>query len=479
MSSSRREFLRRSASIAGLAALPALRAWAADDTADVIVIGAGLSGLVAAIELERAGHRVLVLEGRDRVGGRILTFSGTQGAPEAGGSIIYGDYQRLIALAERLGVVLEDQVPRLSRHASYTLVLDGKPVSRQEWPDSPRNPFPPALREMMPWQYVPTLTSQENPLESLEGWYAPANAPHDVSMRDFLRAQGATDDIIRLAYDTIPTYGMDARDVSALMMAYVSAFTKLQKTARPVMLQARDGNQRLPEAMARLLRSEIRFGRRVVAIEQEDDRVTVRTRDDGRYHAKAVICALPFSTLREIDLEPGLKGVQAKAVRTLPHQPVHQVSLRASRPFWEADGMEPSMWTDSRIGRVSAIYRGAGVDEVSSLVVSAFGPAARYLDRLGPEDAARYVVAEIERMRPAAKGALTVTGQHSWSRDAFAGGAWAYFHPGTVTRFLPDMFAPSGRVHFCGEQTAAASRGMEGALESGERAARAVIRQLS
>jgi monoamine oxidase len=479
MTTSRRAFLYRSASLAGLAALPALRAWAADDAADVIVIGAGLSGLMAAIELERAGHQVLVLEGRDRVGGKVLTFSGTQGVPEAGGNIIYGDYQRLIALAGRLGVELEDQVPRLSRHAGYTLVLDGKPVSRREWPDSPRNPFPPALREMMPWQYVPTLTSQENPLESLDGWYAPENAPIDVSMRDFLRAQGATDDIIRLAYDTIPTYGMNARDVSALMMAYVSAFTKLQKSARPVMLQARGGNQRLPEAMAKLLRKEIRFGQRVVAVRQEPGRVTVHTRDGGRYEAKAAVCALPFATLREIDLDPGTTGVQAKAIRTLPHQPIYQVALHAAKPFWEADGMEPSMWTDSHLGRVSAIYHGADADEVSSLVVSAFGPAAQHLDRLGAEGAARYVVAEIERIRPAARGVLSVTGLHSWTRDPFAGGAWAYFHPGTVTRFLPGMFAPSGRVHFCGEQTSVTSRGMEGALETGERAARAVARQLA
>ena len=479
MTTTRREFLRRSASVAGLSALPSLRAWAADDTADVVVIGAGLSGLMAAIELERAGHEVLVLEARDRVGGKVLTFPDTRGAPEAGGNIVYGDYQRLLALAERLGVELEDQVPRLSRHAGYTLVLDGKPVSRREWPDSPRNPFPPALREMMPWQYVPTLTSQENPLDTLDGWYAPANAPLDVSMRDFLRAQGATDDIIRLAYDTIPTYGMHARDVSALMMAYVSAFTKLQKNARPVMLQARGGNQRLPEAMAKQLRNEIRFAQVVVAVRQDTGRIIVRTRGGGRYEAKAVICALPFATLREIDLYPAVTGIQARAIRTLPHQSIHQIALHAAKPFWEVDGMEPSMWTDSSLGRVSAIYHGAGADEVSSLVVSAFGPAALHLDRLGPEGAARYAVAEIERMRPAARGALTVTGQHSWTRDPFSGGAWAYFHPGTVTSFLPAMFTPSGRVHFCGEQTSVNSRGMEGALETGERAARAVAAQLA
>lgn len=480
MTTTRREFLRRSATVSALAALPPWsRAWSVEDSADVVVIGAGLSGLMAAIDLEQAGFKVVVLEGRDRVGGKVLTFSDTRGAPEAGANIIYGDYRRLMALAERMGIELEDQVPRLARHVGYTLVLDGKPVARRDWPDSPRNPFPPALREMMPWQYVPMLTSQENPLESIDQWYAPDKSPLDVSMRDFLRGQGATDDIIRLTYDTIPTYGMNARDVSALMMAYVSAFTTLQKNVKPVMLQARGGNQRIPEAMARLLRSEVRFGQVVKGVRAGASDVEVHTSGGARYKAKAAICALPFATLRDVRLEPGLAGVQARAVRTLPHQPIFQVALHSSRAFWEADGMEPSMWTDSHLGRVAAIYHGANDDEVSSLVVSAYGPAAHHLDRLGGADAARYVVAEIERMRPAARGALTVTGQHSWTRDPFSGGAWAYFHPGTVTKFLPAMFAPRGRVHFCGEQTAVNARGMEGALETGERAARAVAAQLA
>jgi monoamine oxidase len=479
MATTRRDFLRGTAAVAGLSALPQWRAWSASDVADVIVVGAGLSGLMAALELERAGCSVLVLEGRDRVGGKVLTFSGTQGAPEAGGNIIYGDYRRLLDVAQALGVELEDQVPRLARHVGYTLVLDGKPVSRKDWPDSPRNPFPPALREMMPWQYVPMLTSQENPLKSTAGWYAPDKAPLDVSMREFLRTQGATDAIIDLAYDTIPTYGMNAKDVSALMMAYVSAYTSTQKNVRPVMYQARGGNQRIPEAMARKVRGEVRFDQTVKAIAATATGVEVHTAGGGRYAGRACVCALPFATLRAVDLEPSLTGVQARAVRTLPHQAIHQLALQVDRPFWEADGMEPSMWTDSHLGRVSAIYHGAGADEVSSLLVSAFGPAAVHLDRLGREGAARYVVAEIERMRPAAKGALSVSAQHSWTRDPFAGGAWAYFHPGTVTKFLPAMNAPSGRVHFCGEQTALGARGMEGALESGERAARAVVAQLA
>jgi monoamine oxidase len=478
MTLSRRDFLLHSGALTGATLLAGRRAWSAEDTADVIVIGAGLSGLQAAWALEQKGFKVLVLEGRDRVGGRVFTFGNVQGVPEAGGNIIYGDYRRLMDVATRVAVPLEDQVPRLSKHSKYTLVLDGRPMSRSQWVDSPRNPFPPALREMMPWQYVPLVTSQENPLTSIEGWYEAKNAPFDVSMRDFLRKQGATEPMIELAYDTIPTYGLNAKDISALMMAYVSAFTAAQKSAKPVMLQARGGNQNIPIAMAAQLQQPVRFNQTVKSVETTAAGVSVRTANGARYSARAVVCAVPFTTLRRIDLRPDLAGVQERAVKSLPYQPIHQLALQVSRPFWEDDGLEPSMWTDS-IGRVSAIYHEAKDDQVSSLVVSAFGLGARRLDRLGKEGSARYVVAQIEQMRPAARGALQVTGQHSWEQDPFAGGAWAYFNPGTVTRFLPAMFQPRGRVHFCGEHTSVRARGMEGAIESGERAAGAVAQQLA
>jgi monoamine oxidase len=475
----RRELILHAGILAGATLVAGRRAWASEGAADVIVIGAGLAGLHAAWTLEQKGLKVIVLEGRDRVGGRVLSFTQAQGAPEAGGNIIYGDYRRTMEIAKRVGVTLEDQVPRLAKHSKFTLVLDGKPVSRDEWKDSPRNPFPPALREMMPWQYVPLVTSQENPLTSIEGWYDAKNAAFDISMRDFLRKQGATDPMIALAYDTIPTYGINARDISALMMAYVSAFTAAQKSAKPVMLQAQGGNSHLPKAMAAQLREPVRLNQTVKAIEATGAGVTVRTNSGARYSAKAVVCAVPFTTLRRIDLRPDLHGMQERAVKTLPYQPIHQVALQVTRPFWEQDEMEPSMWTDSPIGRVSAIYHESDEARVSSLLVSAFGQGARHLDRLGREGSARYVVAQIERMRPAAKGALQVIDQHSWEQDPFAGGAWSYFNPGTVTKFLPAMLQPQGRVHFCGEHTSVTARGMEGALESGERAADAVVAQLA
>lgn len=479
MPSTRRQFLARSAAAAALTALPGRRAWSATDTADVIVIGAGLAGLNAALRLEKAGFRVLVLEGRDRVGGKILTFPGVNAPSEAGGRSIFGDYRRLMETAKDCGIEIEDQVPRLMKHVDFTLVLDGQPMSKDEWIDSPRNPFPGHVKELMPWQFAPLAIHQGNPLTKVEGWYAPANAPLDVSLHDFLRAQGASDAAIRLAYDATPTYGRNARDVSALMMAFVERFEDAQRKVKPALYEAKGGNQLIPGAMAGRLKAAVRLGQTVTAIASHHSGVQVHTRDGLRYEARAAICALPFSTLRKVRLEPRLSGAQARAVRTLPHQLIYQTAIHVSRPYWEQDGLTPSMWTNDAMGRVSAIYRGATDDEVSSLLVTSYGDGAAHLDRLGDDGAARYVVSRIEQMRPAAKGALAVVAQQSWIRDPFSAGAWGYFHPGTVTKFLPAMFQPQGRVHFCGEQTAVESRGMEGAMESGERAANEVLARLS
>jgi monoamine oxidase len=97
---------------------------------------------------------------------------------------------------------------------------------------------------------------------------------------------------------------------------------------------------------------------------------------------------------------------------------------------------------------------------------------------MGPADAQAWVIREIERLRPAAKGALEAGGFHSWWLDPHNAGDWAIFGPGQVQGLLPSMAKPHGRIHFCGEHTATMNRGMEGAMESAERVAIEVLGRL-
>jgi monoamine oxidase len=188
-----------------------------------------------------------------------------------------------------------------------------------------------------------------------------------------------------------------------------------------------------------------------------------------------VICALPFATLRHVKLDPVLTGVQAEAVATIPHQAISMAFLRVKSPFWEKDKLSPSMWTDGMAGTILAQRFGATDEEVTGLVATARGTRAGYWDRLGREAALARIIAEIETIRPAAKGQLIGAAYHSWAMEPFNAGDWAYFGPGQVTRFANAMSAPAGRVHFCGEHTATGNRGLEGALESSERVALEVL----
>jgi monoamine oxidase len=136
------------------------------------------------------------------------------------------------------------------------------------------------------------------------------------------------------------------------------------------------------------------------------------------------------------------------------------------------------MWSDGISGSILANRDLENPARVTTLTVWCSAGTARYLDRFPVAEAGRMIIADIERLRPAARGALQMAAVHSWERDPFAGGTWAIFGPGQVNEFVRSMAVPHGRLFFCGEHTAIASRGMEAALESAERASLEVLAAL-
>ncbi|MEJ6009781.1 NAD(P)/FAD-dependent oxidoreductase [Novosphingobium aquae] len=442
---------------------------------DVVVLGAGASGLQAAWMLEQQGLKVKVLEGRNRVGGRIATLMDQPGYPEMGFNSMADGYGRGFDAAERAGVELVEVGARYRLGKPPMLWLNGKPMTREDWAKFPGNPFPDALKTTMPGELVAKLIGQKNRLADWTAWNDPASAKLDISLRDFLKAQGLSDEAIRLGNDVSPYYGTTAADVSALMLEYNDGFVKAQFAAGPRSMAVKGGNIKLAEGMAKLLKGDVLLGKEVIAITSSATSATVYCRDGSQFTARKVVCSLPFSTLRKVKILPGLKGPQAQAVASLPYQPLSMVFLTATAPFWDEDGLAPGMWTDGMAGNLMPQRFGASPDEITGFIAQARGGLANTWDAMGRDAVFAAVTGAIETMRPSTKGKLRAAEFFSWKNEGFNLGDWAYFGPGHISGFVNHMAKPAGRVHFCGEHTATGARGLEGAFESAERVALEVL----
>jgi monoamine oxidase len=149
------------------------------------------------------------------------------------------------------------------------------------------------------------------------------------------------------------------------------------------------------------------------------------------------------------------------------------------KPFWEADGLSPSMWTNGPLGAVLAQRLPETMKQIDTLTVWCRGANSQFIDRFGVEDGKRIILDEFARLRPASKGLLEVAAVHSWMADPFSAGGWAIFEPGQVSAFQKAVAKPHQRLFFAGEHTSVGSRGMEGAFESSERVSLEVLDAIS
>ena len=442
------------------------------ENADVVVIGAGLSGLNAALNCQEQGAKVVVLEARNRAGGRVYTLDDVPGHPEAGGNGIGSGYARLIDRAKSLGVGLVDMRARTEFGTANTAIaLRGRLIDPAKWESDALNPYSGDTRRAPPWSVGFGALRPYQPLPEAAAWRDPAFAAHDVSVAELLSAKGWTPDALRLAFATNPSYGNSANDLSAMMWFHIFKNAELMSAAGPGSFAAAGGNQRIPDAMAKAVKSGVRYRSIVRRIASDASGVVVTLGDGSQVHAKVAAVALPASALRLIAIDPAPPRLQQAGIDTLPYNRVFQVHFVPTAKFWEKDGLPTAMWTDTLAGRLIGLRYGPDPKVYTSFVAFVSGFAADRLDRMDPAAASAAVLADLEAVRPAVKGALKPVKVWSWARDPFAGGAYACWAPGQVRLFANEMGKPHGRILFAGEHTAEVARGMEGAMESGERAA--------
>jgi len=475
-----RRGLLQTAAVVGAASTFTSKPLRAATESDVLVIGAGLAGLRAAHDLQDGGAKVQVIEGRNRAGGRVLSLTDIPGNPEAGGNGIGAGYGRMIDSAQRFGVELMNIAGVAPVVFQRELVLDGKIIKESEWENHPRNAFKGPMKKMMPWQPFPILMTTKNPLgKNYEDWYDPKSFGFDISMHEWFMQQGLDDAAIELAYNINCEHGASSHDVSALMVAFTYSWGNMQRDIEPrATYAAKGGNQAIPNAMAKALGDKVHYKKIVAGIRTDGNMAEAVCADGSVYKAKKIICSIPYAALRNVKIDPLVPGAHGRAIKTMGVQKLTQTHIVPKKPFWEDDGLKPGLWTDGITGNVMAQPFGSKPGEISSFTIWHRGWVADQIDRMPEAEAKKAVIAGIEAIRPSAKGKLEVRGFKSWQTDPFSCGDWAIWQPGQVRGFIQEISKPHGNVHFCGEHTAMSNRGMEGAMESGERAAQEVLQAL-
>ncbi|MEM6802751.1 MAG: NAD(P)/FAD-dependent oxidoreductase [Bacteroidota bacterium] len=447
--------------------------------ADVIIVGAGLSGLNAALILESYGYKALIVEATDRIGGRVHTAKEelVPGHPELGANGIGGGYARLIDAAQKYGVEIGPMRPRTEpRKGELLYALKGNLIKLEDWPNEAVNPFTgEANRKMSPSSNAWAVYAKLNPFpkNDLTAWRNSDYWDWDRSVHKVLTEAGFSEEAIQLAVETNASYGTTAKDTSVLMYFQILNFISQQSAANQGGGGAAiGGNQRIPEAMARAFAGDILQSSPVSTVNSEKDHVEVLLENGKTLRAPYALLTLPASALRRISLSPKLPPKQAKGITEIGYTPCAQYHFRLKRPYWEEDGLPPSMWTDELAGRFMALKNDPNnPDAFTSCVAYTNGKVALELDKMEKEIAFTAIMKGLENIRPSLKGAIEPAFHWTWSNNRFAGGAYAYWKPGQISEFANELAKPHQRIYFAGEHTASLSRGMEGAMESGERAA--------
>jgi monoamine oxidase len=441
---------------------------------DVVVLGAGLSGLHAALLLEEQGARVTVLEASDVVGGRMRTAM-LDGLPfELGASDVGGDYGRVIDTARRMNVGLS---PEPISIGDMSFSIGGELLRPEQWAASAANRTVGDERKVLPHVLETATMFRLNPFnDKADAWLDPATDVLDVPAARYLREHGVSDGAIGLI--DIATDYTSLADTSML-----SIFRDVARARRGGMRDpARAlygpggftrfsivrGCQRLPEAMAKELQSEVRLRKVVRSIASTASGVRAKCQDGSVYSADFVVCTIPFQTLKKIDISPPLPRPQAEAVAECAYGGTTHVILEATAPWWEADGFGPSMYTDGPLERIFALKNPDG--SIRHLRVWVNGDGAGRFDRLAAPDVGSFVIREIVRVRPAAAGKLKYRMHYSWGANPFINGHRHVFRPGQIARFGRQMDQPWQRIHFAGEHLRRAEFGLEAAMETAERA---------
>ena len=437
------------------------------------MIGAGLAGLYAADLLRAAGRPVVVLEAAARAGGRVFTYrapldQGLYG--EAGPIRIAASHRRVVQLAQRFKLTL---VPFGLPGGVSLSVVGGKSLRSSEPRDrdaaglnlkaDERTLDERAMLERYVGDLPDALGNPDAPVPSSAPW----ESYDRVTWAEWLASRGASADAVRLM-----TLGGDSNDLSALYV--LRQFALLRRIG--AFFKIRGGMDRLGTALAVTHREAIRYNAQVVRIDRRSPMIRIAYRQGGRVQtvsASRVVCAIPFTTLRDVEFLPALSARKSRAVNELEYLPSTRFLVQTRTRFWSQAGLSGYARTDRPAEIWDCGYDLPGTQGILGATVA--GAGERSVLGMSSDAAVDFGRSVVADAFPAINQHFAKGIAHRWALERWARGAFAVFRPRQMSSLAPDIGAPEDRIHFAGEHTSSWSGWMEGALESGERAAREVL----